>query len=533
MSNEGLEGSASDQLSLGEAPKFLCGVAVSVYQNSGDPNSQWAAFEEQKAAHINLNLRVSPGELPEWDTPSANDALIAAVTWEKLGPSKIVKNQRIGVASDFWNRYEEDIQLAKDLNCNSFRLSIEWSRLYPRQGELNKAAVERYNAIFDTLERQGMEPNVTLHWFVHPNWFQELGGFTKEENIDIFVEWCRTAFSLFGKRSKHWTTFNEPTVAANCGWALGNHPPGKLLHFKEAGEVLLNLLRSHAAAYRALKAMPGGDKIKVGICHNVWWLEPKHGGPLYMHTKAAVAFGNRMWGNEVVMTYLRTGEYRHWAPINKVTRWTDPHGKPGCDFFGLNHYARGVIGLNLAPTNKGPKGLADMGYPVYPPSLYKAISYASTLGVPVYILENGMPCKEDDSRRSDWINGCLNEVRQAVRDGYDVRGYFYWTLIDNFEWNFAFELKFGLYEWNDDGTQRRRLRDGAKCIKGWYKRLPEEIGHELAKRKTAGDVKTDEERMRLEALSEERYLKKDGHTQEEVEAFIAQEPEAAFPAVVD
>ena len=143
MSNEELRGSASDQLSLGEAPKFLCGVAVSVYQNSGaactvslrtvcfgrsgeswgiasgagDSNSQWAAFEEQKAAHVNVNLRLSPGELPEWDTPSATDAAVVAATWEKLGPSKIVKNQRIGVASDFWNRYEEDIQLAKGPEC--------------------------------------------------------------------------------------------------------------------------------------------------------------------------------------------------------------------------------------------------------------------------------------------------------------------------------------------------------------------------------------------------------------------------------
>ena len=89
---------------------------------AGDPNSQWAAFEEQKAAHVNVNLRLSPGELPEWDTPSPTDATVVAATWEKLGPSKIVKNQRIGVASDFWNRYEEDIQLAKDLSAASSTL---------------------------------------------------------------------------------------------------------------------------------------------------------------------------------------------------------------------------------------------------------------------------------------------------------------------------------------------------------------------------------------------------------------------------
>jgi len=145
MANEEPEGAASDQLSLGEAPKFLCGVAVSVYQNSGaasppmcrhlrermlahrarsspmpcagDPNSQWKAFEEQKAAHVNVNLRLSAGVLPEWDTPSASGDGVVAATWENLGPSKIVGDQRIGVASDFWNRYAQDIQLAKDIRA--------------------------------------------------------------------------------------------------------------------------------------------------------------------------------------------------------------------------------------------------------------------------------------------------------------------------------------------------------------------------------------------------------------------------------
>ncbi|CAL8471442.1 g10984 [Coccomyxa elongata] len=514
---------ASDSLSLGKDPKFLCGVAVSVYQNSGDPNAQWTYFQEQKQAHINLRLRLSPGKMTDWNEPGTAEGTVVEAKLPKLGPSKIVKNTRIGVASDFWNRYEQDIQLSKDIGCNSFRLSLEWSRLFPRRGELNQDAVDRYNAIFDTLERQGMEPHVTLQWFVHPQWFQELGAFANEENIPIFVDWCETAFKLFGKRSKLWTTFNEPGVAAMCGYIVGNHPPGKLLHFREAGIYLRNELRAHAAVYKAIKALPGGKEVAVGICHNVFWTEPKRGGPLYAHVRAAVGIGNRIWGNETVMTFLKTGIYKYWVPLGGVIHYEDPDGKPGCDFMGVNHYARGVVGFFLNPTNKGPKGIADMGYPVYPPSLYRAVSYASTLGVPVYILENGMPCREDDDRRKEWIDGCLAEVEKLIDDGYDVRGYFYWTLVDNFEWNFAWELKFGLYEWNDDGTQRRTLRNGAKTIKTWYKLMPEALGKKLAARRKRGGAMDEESRQEREQQTEEEYLRKEGFSEEQVEEFVSQD----------
>ena len=423
---------------------------------AGDPNSQWKAFEEQKAAHVNVNLRLSAGVLPEWDTPSASGDAVVAATWENLGPSKIVRDQRIGVASDFWNRYEEDIQLAKDVRAcppslppdqtpQAMLLHAEVAclvrrlqqlptvhRVEPpvpapgraqpgRRGALQRdlrhagavrattlvagagagastpgcaactfrsstnvarplagtqagalagplAVVEPAAGLTASLSRgrQGMEPNVTLHWFVHPNWFQEMGGFTREENIEVFVDWCRTAFSLFGAPSLPRACFESGTACAAaaarcrasprrsshsptgrpcrqalqaldhlqrthcCGklWLDAGQPParqaaalqgahgilgalgpaavrrrtagrcmgcgstvaclhvrGRMSHAtpaaecvaggchpdsagcataaQKSGEVLLNLLRSHAAAYRAIMAMPGAPKPRV------------------------------------------------------------------------------------------------------------------------------------------------------------------------------------------------------------------------------------------------------------------------------
>ncbi|CAL5224317.1 g6984 [Coccomyxa viridis] len=518
-------------MAMGKDPKFLCGVAVSVYQNSGDPNANWAYFQEQKAAHVNFNLRLSTGCMTDFHEPGTDTGSLIEAEFPKLGPSKIQKNARIGKASDFWNRYEQDIKLSADLGCNSFRLSIEWSRLFPQRGKLCQEAVNRYNEIFDCLEKHGMEPNITLIWFVQPQWFQKMGAFARRENIPVFVEWCETAFKLFGKRAKLWTTFNEPGVAAICGHIIGNHPPGKILHFREAAVYLRHELEAHALAYKAIKALPGGDKAEVGICHNVFWTEPAKGGPFYAHVRAAVKFGNRIWGNHTVMTYLKTGVFDYWVPVGRPVHWEDPNGKPGCDFMGVNHYARGVVGFALNPTSKGPKGIADMGYPVYPPSLYRAVSYVSTLGVPVYILENGMPAKEDDERRTEWIDGCMAEVEKLIDDGYDVRGYYYWTLLDNFEWNFAFELKFGLYEWVDNGKQERKLREGAKTIKTWYKYAPDILGKKLANRKKLGGVIPQEQREKNEKEDEEEYMRKEGFSEEKVDDLLNQDSDPIVTGV--
>ncbi|DBB01829.1 hypothetical protein WJX77_006999 [Trebouxia sp. C0004] len=506
---------------LKDDPQFLCGVAVSVYQNSGDPNSNWAWYEKQKTVAVDLKLSLSSGDTSGLD-PANHDGTMVHSSWNRLGKSVVMNNERIGVSSDFWNNYAQDIRLAKELGSNAFRLSIEWSRIMPAQGQIDQKAIERYHQMFDCIDKHNMEANVTLHWFVHPRWFDELGGWINSGNVRYYVEWAELAFKHFGKRAKLWATFNEPGVHAMCAYIAGNHPPGKLMHFRDAGLVLLHMLRAHAAAYRAIKKMPGGKDVLVGLVHNVFWTEPKGTGILYAHVRAACRAGNRVWGNETVMKYLQEGVFHHWLPPCRHLHWEDPMGKPGCDWFGINHYARGIVGLNLQPSSRGPRGVTEMGYPMYPPSLYRAISYGSKLGVPMYITENGTPLTEDTSERSEWISGYLGQVQKAVKDGYDVRGFMYWTLVDNFEWAFAYELKFGLYEfnpeWNDPA--KRRLKEGSKVIKKWYAELPDKLGKVLAQQKASDHQKTSEEMEEEDDEQEEEYLEKEGWKEEDIEEAV-------------
>ena len=251
---------------------------LAVYQNSGDDNTNWGEFEKRK------NL---------------------------LGRSPIDNGDTCGISCDFWHLYKDDIERAHSMGSNCFRLSLEWSRLQP-QGPgtaFDPQAVATYHAIFDALDAKKLEPFVTLHHFVHPLWFEKLGGFKKDENIPLFVEYSEAAFREFGKRARFWTTFNEPGVTSFAGFVYGSFPPGHMGRIPGCGRHILNMLKSHTAVYAAIKALPGGQNTSIGLVHNWFWFEPKKScfTPPYVPFVASLL--NRMWGNEVVMTYLKTGVY--------------------------------------------------------------------------------------------------------------------------------------------------------------------------------------------------------------------------------
>jgi len=249
-----------------------------VYQNSGDEATNWGEFEKRR-------------------------------NW--IGRSLIHNGDVCGDSLDFWNRYEEDIERAASLGSNCFRLSLEWGRLQPGGPgtAFDRAAVDRYHAILDTLKVKGMEPFVTLHHYVHPMWFENLGAFEKPGNIRMFTEYAVAAFQEFGPRIRFWATFNEPGVASFAGFIYGSFPPGKMARIRGYGKHLLNMLRAHTDAYAALKSLPGGADASIGIVHNWFWFEPKRAccTPPYVTWIANTL--NKMWGNQVLLQYLKTGVY--------------------------------------------------------------------------------------------------------------------------------------------------------------------------------------------------------------------------------
>ncbi|MEW5309554.1 MAG: hypothetical protein WDW38_001436 [Sanguina aurantia] len=424
--------------------RFQKGVAISVWQNSGDSgDSNWTRYTKQC-----------------WPLSS-------------MGWSAIRGLHNIDNNTDFWNRYKEDIGLAKQLGCTSFRFSIEWARVEPKRGCIDPSAVQWYHDILDCLAEHGMEPNATLHHFVHPGWFEDLGGFTKEANIPIFVGWAVKAFELWGDRIKLWATFNEPTCYMFLGWIVGIAPPAKMLDFTGAGRVLQIMLKCHTAAYHAMRKLPGGEKAQIGLVSHHMHFLTRGNGLLYCAAKPLAHWLTYWLGWDVVDHWMLTGEFKWKLPL--VGDWIvekDPAGKPPCDWWGINYYSRCVLSWYLQPTTLNKELLTDMYYPVYPEGLYHAIERSSAYGIPMYVTETGV-ADALDTKRAVMIDTYFKEVLRAIGDGYDVRGFYYWTLVDCFEWATGYAMKFGLYAWEPDGSKDRMLKDGSRPLIRFYKTLPD------------------------------------------------------------
>jgi len=175
--------------------------------------------------------------------------------------------------------------------------------------ELDGEAVARYHEILDQLEESGMEPFVSMHHYVHPLWFESLGGFEKRKNIEYFVKFAQRAYVEFGARVKFWATFNEPGVASFAGFVEGSFPPGKFLRIKRYGTHLLHMLIAHTQVYDAIKSLPGGRRSSVGIVHNWFTFEPAKSCCVPPYVTFMVRLLNKMWGNDILIQYLETGEF--------------------------------------------------------------------------------------------------------------------------------------------------------------------------------------------------------------------------------
>jgi len=400
---------------------FKWGVATSEFQNSGAqtlPNSNWAHFEKQTNWFCN--------------TP-------------------IACNDQSGKSVDHWHRYKEDIQLMKTLGLNSFRFSIDWSAIEPEMGTINEDALKHYDDVCDALIEAGITPMATLHHFVHPQWFEEMGAFEKEENIKYFVNFCSKVFARFNEKIPLWCTINEPAVYAFTGYFLGLHSPGKNAltnGLTQVGLVLANLLKAHVSAYTTLKAMPGGNDAHIGIVHNILKFKPGYEWePLEKSITSLITYIT----NDIVMQFLKTGTFDYYIPCYCHIHYKDETASHAFDFFGLNFYANPILGFNLdnffGPTCFEHQIMGDMHLPIDPEGFAQAIADAASLGKPVYITETGMADEKDD-RRPTCLKEYTRTINKAIKNGYDVRGMYVWTLIDNFEWHKGWQAKFGLFDKN-------------------------------------------------------------------------------------
>jgi len=404
--------------------EFLWGTAVAGHQVEGDNvASDWWDYEER-------------GLLPE----------------------------KSGKACDFWNRWRQDLDLIASLGSSAFRLSVEWARLEPEPGRLDEGALGRYLEILDGLRARGVEPVVTLHHFVNPLWFARKGGFEERANVADFLGHVEKVLPALAPRVRWWVTVNEPMVYAYFGYARGYWPPFK----KDLGlalRVLGNLLEAHAGAYRLIhRSRPDA---MVSIAKHMRVFEPARPG--HPGDRLAASLQDLL-SNRAVLEAFRTGRF--------LGR-TVPGLKGSWDYVGLNYYTRSRVRFVADPAQgfgaeAPPEGeTTAMGWEVYPEGLYRSLRRLGRYGLPVVVTENGI-ATEDDEQRVRYLASHLDALMRARRDGVDVRGYLYWSLMDNYEWAEGFRPRFGLVE-VDFRTLERRPRPSARE----FARLKGEVLREL------------------------------------------------------
>ena len=353
-----------------------------------------------------------------------------------------------GEACRQYELFERDFDLARSWGHNAHRLSLEWSRFEPAEGEWRDEAVTHYQAVLRALRERGLEPVVTLHHFTNPAWFTRRGGWTRNDSPELFGRYVERVSRDLGDRITYWLTINEPTVYVMQGFVAGEWPPcmkGAWLH---AARALMNLARGHVAAYRMLHKTRGNAL--VGFAHSAPVIQACDPGRRSDRTVAALRdfILNRLF-------FRLIGAHPGRVSATPL------------DFIGVNYYTRNIVrrsgfGIGslvgrLCPMEHHDHGpVSAMGWEMYPEGFLATLERFSTYGLPLLVTENGIATR-DEALRREFLLRHITAAGEAVQRGVSLIGYLYWSLIDNFEWAFGTAPRFGLASVDYD-TQARCAR---------------------------------------------------------------------------
>lgn len=343
---------------------------------------------------------------------------------------------RSGEACDQYNRFEQDFELAKELNHNAHRLSIEWSRIEPSEGQFSIEEIEHYKNVLKALKKRGFTVMLTLWHFTLPKWVADKGGWENGATVKYFERFVKRIVPEIAEYVDLWITLNEPGVYIYETYIERVWPHSKKSLIGQARS-FLHLTSAHKKVYKYIHALfPAGKPI--GIANNIMSFETYHKHSLLEQITVTL--------NDIVINHL----------FYMLTRGTH-------DFLGINYYFHTRLkGSGMMPQDIRITGqthdISDLGWEVYPEGIFEVLLDLSD-DIPIYITECGIASTNDD-RRNRFLISYLQEVTRAIRAGANVRGFFYWSLIDNFEWHLGFEPRFGLVE-VDYSTQKRLIRPSA------------------------------------------------------------------------
>ncbi len=424
------------------SPGFLFGVATSSFQIEGAP--------EQRLPSI-------------WDTFCDT-------------PGRILDGSHGATACDHVNRFEEDIGLMAELGVDAYRFSISWPRVIHPDGRFNKKGCDFYRRLLDGLNEKGIRPFATLYHWDLPQILEDRGGWLNRDTARRFEEYTDAVSRELGDRVYSWATLNEPQCSARMAYELGMHAPG-FTDRAMAKQAAHHLLLAHGLGMRVLQQnCPGAMS---GIVLN---LSPCHAASESDEDRLAATSADQdlnHWYAGPVLAGEYPGLIRE-LPSREIPDMREGDMETICqplDFLGVNYYSRGVFratGRALyeeVPVHGRP--VTDMGWEIYPEGLgevLRMLAHQYELP-PVYITENGMAVPDalvdgavDDPSRTRFFNDHLRVLERAMGEGADVRGYFAWSLMDNFEWSYGYSKRFGLVH-VDYETQERTAKSSYRAFR--------------------------------------------------------------------
>jgi beta-glucosidase len=402
-------------------PGFLMGTATSSYQVEGDnSHCDWAQFEPVK------------------------------------------DGSRNGKACDHWNRVSEDIALMQAMGANAYRFSLEWSRLEPTEGQWNEAAWAHYEDELKQLRAAGISPMVTLFHFTLPLWMSSRGGVTAPDFPDRFAAFAQEAARRLGPQVEMWCTLNEPNVLMLGGYIEGGWPPGQ--HDPaQAVAAMTGMMRAHSRAAKVLRT--ANPQAKIGIAQNLVDLPPCYRWSLLDWAASDIASKGYNWATyDAIQSGRMVIKVPGWPTVDEAI----PDLAGSADFFGLNYYTRYLTHFNpsfpgMLERRLGPGPRTDMDWEVYPEGMLRMLRAAwQRYRLPIYVTENGVAGGD----RAAYLQAHLYALSRAIQEGVPVKGYYYWSLLDNFEWAEGFRPRFGLYH-VDYQTMERTPAPGSEVFQRW------------------------------------------------------------------
>lgn len=395
--------------------------------------------------------------------------------WDRFAhtPGTILDGTTGDVACDHYHRFEEDVALMKELGVDAYRFSVSWPRVFPEgKGRVNEKGLGFYLKLVDALRQAGIRPVVTLYHWDLPQALQDEGGWENPETCEAFAEYARVIFQALKGKVSLWITHNEPWVVAFPGHYEGRVAPGKR-DFQAALCVSRNLLLAHGMAVQVFREEhPGGQ---IGIALN---LSPSHPASESAEDVEAArrydGYLNR-WFLDPVFKGQFPEDMLAWYRKKgfAIPQFSPEEGKlvaGSLDFLGINYYSRHVIRqrpesiVEIEAIRLPNREYTDMGWEVYPEGIYEIVQQVHRMYAPqaLYITENGYPFPDvpshdgsiSDDKRIAYLRAHLTMLSQAIEEGCPLRGYFVWSLMDNFEWLFGFTKRFGLV-YVDYKTQKR------------------------------------------------------------------------------